>query len=130
MGVVIADRRGSVVGLGGRGGGHGAGARAHGFGDDLEFVGARAVVLLLVLHAAVVLEEELAGLLQHPAALADGAVGRREGGDSDTQHKHSHSQSVGVSLLLASPVEEIGPFGAGLLAADPENCRYSDNQSH
>lgn len=98
MGVVIADRRGSVVGLGGRGGGiggHGAGARAHGFGDDLEFVGARAVVLLLVLHAAVVLEEELAGLLQHPAALADGAVGRREGRDSDTQHKHSHSQSVG-----------------------------------
>ena len=40
-------------------------------------MGAGLVVLLLVLDAAVVLEEELAGLLEHPAALADGAVGHR-----------------------------------------------------
>lgn len=36
----------------------------------------------------------------------------------------------GVSLLLAGPVEEVGPFGAGLLAADPEDRRYPDNQRH
>lgn len=65
-------------------------------------------MLLLMLYAAVVLEEELAGLLQHPAALADGTVGQRAG--CYTQHKHSHSNSDGVSLLLASPVEEVGPF--------------------
>lgn len=130
--VVIADGRASVVGQGGGGGGvggHGAGARAHGFGDHLEFVGAGAVVLLLMLHAVVVLEEELAGLLQHPAALADGTVGQRAGGN--TQHPHSAQQNgEGVSLLLAGPVEEVGPFGAGLLAADPEDRRYPNNQRH
>lgn len=46
-------------------------------------MGARLVVLLLVLDVAVVLEEELAGLLQHPAALADGTVGQRQ--ESDTE---------------------------------------------
>lgn len=35
---------------------------------------------------------------------------------------NTQSKSDGVSLLLAGPVEEVGPFGAGLLAADPENC--------
>lgn len=131
--VVIANCCGSVVGQGGCGGGvrgHGAGARAHGFGDNFKLVGARTVVLLLVLYAAVVLEEELAGLLQHPAALADGTVGQRAGGYDGMQHKHSGSQSGRDSLLLASPVEEVSPFGAGLLAADPKNCRYSNNQSH
>ena len=68
---------GAGGGAGGRVGGHGASAGAHGLGDDLELVGAGLVVLLLVLHATVVLEEELAGLLQHPATLADGAVGCR-----------------------------------------------------
>lgn len=58
-------------------GGVDAGARAHGLGDDFEFVGAGLVVLLLVLDAAVVLQEELAGLLEHPPALADGTAGRR-----------------------------------------------------
>lgn len=133
MSVVIAHCRGSVVGQGGCGGGvrgHGAGARAHGFGDNFKLVGARTVVLLLVLYAAVVLEEELAGLLQHPAALANGTAGQRAGGYDGMQHKRSGSQSGGDSLLLASPVEEVSPFGAGLLAADPENCRYSNNQSH
>lgn len=71
---ILVARRGTG---GGRVGGHGAGARPHGLGDHLELVGARLVLLLLVLHAAVVLEEELAGLLQHPAALSDGAVGQR-----------------------------------------------------
>lgn len=83
-----------MVGQGRGGGGiqgHGARARAHGFGDNLEFVGARTVVFLLMLHAAVVLEEELTGLLQHPAALADGTVGQRAA-DYNTQHRHSHSK--------------------------------------
>lgn len=77
---MISQRRGSLIGCGGGSGGIGgcgAGARAHGLGDDLELVGARLAVLLLVLDAAVVLEEELAGLLEHPAALADGTVGQR-----------------------------------------------------
>lgn len=100
LGVVIADGRASVVGQGGGGvGGHGAGAGAHGFGDHLEFVGAGAVVLLLVLHAVVVLEEELAGLLQHPAALADGAAGQRAG--DYTQRPHS-AQQHGVWRLTPS----------------------------
>lgn len=66
---------GLVVGLVGEGGGGGGGAAsagAHGLGDDLELVGAGLVVLLLVLHAAVVLEEEVARLLQHPPTLTDG----------------------------------------------------------
>lgn len=54
-----------------------AGTCAHGLGDDFELVGAGLVVLLLVLDSAVVLQEELTGLLQHPAALADGTKGRR-----------------------------------------------------
>lgn len=77
MGLVIAQHRGSLTVGGGRGrgvGGSGACARAHGLGDDLQLVGAGLVVLLLVLDAAVVLEEELAGLLEHPPALADGTV--------------------------------------------------------
>lgn len=49
-------------------------------------MGARFVVLLLVLHAAVVLEEELTGLLQHPATLTDGTVGQRTGEYSDTTY--------------------------------------------
>lgn len=40
-------------------------------------MGAWIVVLLLVLDTAVVLEEELTGLMQHPAALTDGTVGQR-----------------------------------------------------
>lgn len=133
VGVAITECGGSVVGQGGCGRGvrgHGTGAGAHRFGDNLQLVGARTVVLLLMLHAAVVLEEELAGLLQHPAALADGTVGQRAGSYDDTRHKHSHGNSDGLSLLLASPVEEEGPFRAGLLAADPENGRYSNNQRH
>lgn len=35
-------------------------------------------MLLLVLDTAVVLEEELAGFLQHPAALTDGTVGHEQ----------------------------------------------------
>lgn len=46
-------------------------------------MGARLVVLLLVLDAAVVLKEELTGLLQHPAALTDGTVCERTGEYSD-----------------------------------------------
>lgn len=42
-------------------------AGAHGLGHDLQLVRGG-----LVLHAAVVLEEELAGLLQNPPTLADG----------------------------------------------------------
>lgn len=121
-----------MVGQGRGGGGsarHGAGARAHAFRDNLEFVGARTVVFLLMLYAAVVLEEELAGLLQHPAALADGTVGQRAD-YNHTQHQHAQSRSDGASLLLAGPVEEVGPFGAGFLAADPENRRYSNHQRH
>lgn len=63
---MIAWHRSSLIGHGGYGGGTGgcsSGARAHGLGDDLELVGARLVVLLLVLDVAVVFEEELAGLL-------------------------------------------------------------------
>lgn len=91
MGLMIAQRRGSLIGCGGGGGGGGvggceSGARAHGLGDDLELVGARLVVLLLVLDATVVLEEELAGLLEHPAALADGTVGQRTREYSYTKH--------------------------------------------
>lgn len=77
---MITQSRGSLIGGVGRGGGiagSSACACAHGLGDDLELVGAGLVVLLLVLDAAVVLEEELAGLLEHPAALADGTVGQR-----------------------------------------------------
>lgn len=80
MGIVIAQSRGPLIGGGGSDGGIGgcdAGARAHRFRDDLELVGAWLVVLLLVLDTAVVLEEELAGLLEHPAALTDGTVGHR-----------------------------------------------------
>lgn len=72
---MIAQRRDSL--MGGRGtcgnvGGCSSGARAHGLGDDLKLVGARLVVLLLVLDTTVVFEEELTGLLKNPAALADG----------------------------------------------------------
>lgn len=70
-----------MIGYGSCGGGIGGcstGARAHGLGDDFELVGARLVVLLLVLDTAVVLEEELAGFLQHPAALTDGTVGHEQ----------------------------------------------------
>lgn len=87
VGLVVAHHHVALVGEGGgRGGGVGGRAPragAHGLGDDLELVGAGLVVLLLVLHAAVVLEEELARLLQHPAALADGTTGAtKQGGDS------------------------------------------------
>ncbi len=89
MRLVIAQRRSSLIGCGGGGGGIGgcsAGARAHGLGDDLELVGARLVVLLLVLDAAVVLEEELAGLLEDPAALTDGTVRQRTGEYNETTY--------------------------------------------
>ncbi len=85
MGLMIAQCRSSLIGYGGCG--HDIGgctrARAHGLGDDLELVGARLVVLLLVLDAAVVLEEELTGLLQHTAALTDGTAGQRTGEYND-----------------------------------------------
>lgn len=35
-----------------------------------------------------------------------------------------------VLLSVAGPVEKVGPLRAGLLAADPEHCRYSDHQCH
>lgn len=97
------------------------------------------VVLLLVLDAAVVLEEELTGLLEHPAALADWT------GGGVTQYQKIHITKCCIStdftdsinvycnvtlLSFAGPVEEVGPFGAGLFAADPEHCRYSNHQSH
>lgn len=76
VGLVVTQRQVGLVGEGGGGGGgvggRAAGAGAHGLGDNLEFVGAGLVMLLLVLHAAIVLEEELARLLQHPPTLADG----------------------------------------------------------
>lgn len=84
VGLVVADHQVPLVGKGGGGGGGVGGcaprAGAHGLGDDLELVGAGLVVLLLVLHAAVVLEEELARLLQHPPALADGTAGGHTAG--------------------------------------------------
>lgn len=75
---MIAQSRRSFVGSGGSEGDAGWGsacAGAHGLRDDLELVGSRAVVLLLVLDTAVVFEEELAGLLEHSSALTDWAVG-------------------------------------------------------
>lgn len=33
-------------------------------------------------------------------------------------------------LSFAGPVEKVGPLRASLFAADPEHCRYSDNQGH
>lgn len=82
MGLVIAKRQGSLVGNSGCGGGAGGyapSAGAHGFGDHFELVGARFVVLLLVLDATVVLKEELARLLQHSTTLADGTVSHKQG---------------------------------------------------
>lgn len=70
VGLVVAQHQVGLVG--GGDGGRAPRAGAHGLGDDLELVGAGLVVLLLVLHAAVVLEEELARLLQHPPTLTDG----------------------------------------------------------
>lgn len=58
-------------------GGGGASAGAHGLGDDFELMGAGLVVLLLVLDTGVVLQEELAGLLENAPALTDGAAGQR-----------------------------------------------------
>lgn len=52
-------------------------ASAHRFGDDLKFMRSRLVVLRFVLHAAVVFEKKLAGLLQNTATLADGAETQR-----------------------------------------------------
>lgn len=81
MGLVIAKRQDSLVGNSGCGGGAGGyapSAGAHGFGDHFELVGARFIVLLLVLDATVVLKEELARLLQHSATLADGTVGHKQ----------------------------------------------------
>lgn len=78
-----------MIGQDSRGGGDGgcsSGARAHGLGYDFKLVGTGIVVLLLVLDAAVVLEEELAGLLQHPTALTDGTVGQRAGEYIDTKY--------------------------------------------
>lgn len=75
VGLVVAEHQVPLVDEGGGGGGGAPRAGAHGLGDDLELVGAGLVVLLLVLHAAVVLEEELARLLQHPPTLADGTAG-------------------------------------------------------
>lgn len=49
-------------------------------------------MFLLMLYAAVVLEEKLAGLLQHPAALADGTVGQRAGDYNGTQNQHSEQK--------------------------------------
>lgn len=50
-------------------------AGTHGLGYDLKFVGARHIVLLLlVLRSAVVLQKKLTRLLQHSATLADGTV--------------------------------------------------------
>lgn len=60
VGLVIAKRQGSLVGCGGGAGVYAPSAGAHGFGDDFELVGARFVVLLLVLDTTIVLEEELA----------------------------------------------------------------------
>lgn len=54
--------------------GNSACACAHGLGDNLQFVGVWFVVLLLVLDPAVVLQEELAGLLEDTAALTDGTL--------------------------------------------------------
>ncbi len=48
-------------------------AGAHGLGEDLQLVRGG-----LVLHAAVVLEEELAGLLQNAPTLADGTEAQTE----------------------------------------------------
>lgn len=83
-GFMVVQSRCSFIGGGGSSSGTGlcsacarACARAHRLRDDLELVGSRAVVVLLVLDAAVVLEEELAGLLEHTAALTDGTVGHR-----------------------------------------------------
>lgn len=74
---MVGQDRGAVVAGSGSSGVCDAGTRPHGLGDDLEFVGAGFVVLLLVLNAVVVFEEKLAGLLEHPAALADGTVGHK-----------------------------------------------------
>lgn len=72
--LVVAERRGALMrGASGRDGG----ARAHRLGDDFELVGGGFVVLLLVLDAAVVFQEELTGLLEDPPALADGAADQR-----------------------------------------------------
>lgn len=75
MWVMVSLGRGSlirVVGTSGSIGGSSTCACAHGLGDDLELVGTVFVVLLFVLYTAVVLEEELARLLEYAAALADG----------------------------------------------------------
>lgn len=47
----------------------------------------------------------------------------------ETKYEHVTGNDV-VSLSLAGPVEEVGPLRAGLFAADPEHCRYSNNQRH
>lgn len=109
-----------------------AGARAHGLRDDFELVGAGLVVLLLVLDTAVVLQEELTGLLQHPAALADGTEGHRTGQLTDSCFGSNKYKEVKDAILLffVGSVEEVGPLRTGLFAADPEHCRYSNHQSH
>lgn len=108
-----------------------AGARAHRLGDDFELVGAGLVVLLLVLDAAVVLQEELAGLLEHPAALTDGTAGRRAR-QLDLSFCCNNYTVIKELILLffVCPVEEVGPLRTGLFAADPEHCRYPNDQSH
>lgn len=138
MGFMVAQSRGSFIG--GAGAGRGcACARAHGLRDDFELVGSRVVVLLLVLDAAVVLEEEFAGLLEHPAAFADGTGGGSQNMKTLVKlHFHSSQKlyvnwnsTRGVILLSFSvPVEEVGPLRARLFAADPEHCRYPNNQRH
>lgn len=68
---LLVAKGGALIGWGDGGTG------AHGFGDDFELVGGVLVVLLVVLDSAVVFKEELAGLLEHPAALADRATDDR-----------------------------------------------------
>lgn len=70
---MVSDRygRGAVICGGSRAG-------SHGLGNDLQLMGTRLAVLLLVLHLRIVLQEKLTGLLQHSAALTDGAAGRPE----------------------------------------------------
>lgn len=59
-------------------------ASSHGLGNDLQPMRPWCAMLLLVLHFRVVLQEELTGLLQHSAALTDGAA--RDPGRESAQY--------------------------------------------
>lgn len=82
--------------------GFGSSAGSHGFGEDFQVVGAGPVMFLFVLLVGVLFDKEFTGLLQDSSALCD-------------------------RVFFVTPVEKIGPLGAGLFTSNPEDSGDPNN---